>query len=387
MSLDLAYLISQVTQPSKWNRTPYGRMMECVFKAWQAIPVDHPLLATSWTAEIFHPSAGLYLLVFMEKLPLLILDIAAGLLIYEILLSEGLGEKKASLGFFLWFLNPYVILVNESWGAVDLIPTLLVLSTIFLLRARRPLQGATAFGAAIAAKLFPVLLLPIFLSIGKRSKFTLAFVTSAFLGVGAYVAWASYAGFDLGLQLHQYDPFTQFFDEYRFLTSSGSYIGLAPIALVVTYAFLAEKWPRDHARLYEPMLVVFLVFFAFSNWFPQFLMWMIPLLILDGIVSEKRSWIFMCVLLSSALFINVFSFYPYFTANGHAFFFILANTPALKQAVANYESLAGNALIVTLALPIARALFTVTCLIYSLKIAQERTGIISDLLTLFRRRI
>jgi hypothetical protein len=387
MSLELAYLMSQVTHPSKWDRTPYGKIMEYIFKGWQTIPVDHPVLATSWPVGVFRDSAGIYLLVFMLKLPLLVLDVLVGLLLYEMLIAEGLPEKKASLGFFIWFVNPYVFLVNEMWGAIDLIPALLVLLAIFCLRVKKPLRGAAAFGAAIAAKLFPVLLLPIIPSIGRRSKFTLAFIASAVLGVGAYLAWVSYAGFDPGLQLRQYDPFTQYFDEYALLTGSGANIGLATIALVVTYAFLAEKWPRDRERLWEPMLVVFLVFFAFSNWFPQFLMWMIPLLVLDGVVGEKKRWIFMSVLLSSALFMNVFSFYPYFTANGHAFFFIPANTPVLKQAVVNYESLAGDALIVTLALPIVRALFTVTCLIYSLKIAQERTGIISDLLTLFRRRI
>ncbi|MGD0177139.1 MAG: hypothetical protein ABSC50_09985 [Candidatus Bathyarchaeia archaeon] len=386
MSLELAFLMSQVTYPSKWDLTPYGKMMEYIFKLWQAIPVDHPVLATSWTVEVFKASTGLYLLVFMEKFPLLILDFVTGLLLYQILLREGLSEKKASIGFFLWFLNPYVIVVNQMWAAIDLIPTLLLLLSIFFVQARKPLRGAVAFGAAIAAKLFPVLLLPIFASIGKRSKFTLAFVTSTVLGVGAYFAWVAYAGFNPGFQLQQYDPFMQYFEDYAVVTSNGAHIGLATVALIVVYAFVAEKWPRTSERLYEPVLMAFLVWFALSNWFPQFLMWMIPLLIIDGIVSEKKHWVFTVILLSTALFLDVFALYPYFTANGHAFFFIPADTAALRQAVAAFESLANDIIIVGLAEPIARDLFTFTCLIYMLKIAAERTGLNSALSSLLRRR-
>lgn len=248
MSLDLAFLVDQMMSPSKWANAPYGIFMRLILQGWQLLPVDHPQLITSWTVDYFLGSPGLYLLVFLIKFPLLLLDVLTGCALFAIVSSEGIGERRASMTFWLWFLNPYVFLVNEMWGAVDLLPTLLLLVALAALQNKKIVSGAFAFAAATAFKLFPILLLPVFPALGKRSKTTALFVTMGLVGIGVYYWWTFTAGFDSWLALKQYDQFSQYFDEYVITTIAGEAIGLATVGLIVSYAVIGEKWRNDRTK-------------------------------------------------------------------------------------------------------------------------------------------
>jgi len=388
MSLELSLILSGSNRPylnyaiytheSRWGMTPYGKLIQLLTAAWQAMPLQHPALSSAWSVNFFQPSPALYLLVFLLKLPFLLLDIVAGVLVYRLLLAEGLSRNRASFGFFLWFLNPYVLLVNEMWAAVDLISVVLVLLTLLFLRTRKTILGAAAFALAIAAKLFPILFAPLFPCVNRGRKLNLLLGGATILGLVGYLIWVSYARYDVVLQLRQHDPFTQNFDDFSVGATIGVPADLAILALVLTYGFLAEKWPKGRRRLYEPALIVMLVYFALSNWFPQLLIWIIPFLTLDA-VAGRRSLAYMLTLLSSAFFVEAVAFAAYFTSYGNAFFFIPAQTMPLTGALMAYLSFAENDLVLSFAVPAIRTIFSVTCLIYSLSLAEKRTGILTSI--------
>jgi len=379
LSLDLAFVIGQVTRPSKWALAPYGQFMRGIISAWMTLPVDHPALVTSWTVDYFKGTVGLYVLVFLIKLPLLLLDILTGYALFEIVRREGLGDRKACFAFWLWFLNPYVFLVNEMWGAVDLFPTLLLLVTLGLLQVKKVFGAAATLFVATAFKLFPIMIVPIFPALRRRSKTTLLLVVSGLLGVAAYFLWVSSAGYDPFLALKQYDQFTQYFDEYLITTTADQSVGLATIGIIASYAIMWEKWRHDRKEWLDAALLVFLIYFAFGNWFPQYLIWVIPFLTADAAMGGRRLR-YLASLISSALFMDIAAFYGYFSSNGHAFFFIPAVGPTLMQALSAYATFSRENLVIILLGPLARASFICTAILYSIKIIDERTNLFSALM-------
>lgn len=385
MSFDLAFLVDEITAPSKWANAPYGIFMQLIFRGWQLLPVDHPQLVTSWTPDYFNGSPGLYILVFLLKFPLLLLDILTGYVLFTIVRSEGLGDKKASMAFWLWFLNPYVFLVNEMWAAVDLLPSLLLLVALAALQRKKIVGGAFAFAAATAFKLFPILLLPVFPALGKRSRTTALFVTMGLVGIGVYFWWTLAAGFDPWLALKQYDPFTQYFDEYVIATLAGETVGLATVGLIVSYAIIGEKWVHDRTEWLDAALLVFLVFFAFGNWFPQYFIWAIPLVTFDVAIGRRRR-VYLLSLIASALFMGIAAFYFYFTSVGHAFFFMPLYNQSITSALGSYTSFVRDNLVVLLLGPLARTIFITTCMLYILKLVQSRTSIVSHFFDIIRKR-
>jgi hypothetical protein len=388
MSEDLAYVVNRIFAGGPQARTLYGSFIRTVIAFWTTLPVDHPPILTSWTVDFFQPSIGLYLLVFLLKLPLLVLDLLTGILIYRTAVSLGSGERKGMVAFCLWFLNPYVTLMTEMWGTVEILPTFLLFWAIASLRTRNGrVRAVITYAAATAIKLFPAILLPIFPPIFRpRSKFSLFLLLASALGISAYFGWVYLAGYNPWFQLKQYDLFTQNFDEYVISTANGVQVGLATIGLIIVYVLIAERWPRNRAPAitFDAVLLTLLVFIGLSSWFPQALIWLIPFLVLDVAVG-KRNLAYLIVLLCSALFFDCVAFYSYFTASGNAFFFIPASTQLLKSAVAAYRIFANADANVLVGGPFTRSLFTVTSMIYASKLIEKRTGLISSLQTwLFR---
>ena len=387
MSLDLSFVMSKQVAP--WAMTPYGELLSGIVAFWRVIPVDHPEIGSVWTTHLFVPSVGLYVLVFLVKLPLLLLDGLTGLVLQKI--SFQLRLKDDGVVLLLWFLNPYVTLLNEMWAAIDLLPTLLVLLAVFLALRGKVVSSAVALGTGVAAKLFPVLLIPAFLP-GKKRGFSILQISTGVLGAVAYFAWVSHAGYDPWLQLTRFDVYTQYFNEFTAqttpLSTSGileahaTMLGVATLVLVATY-FLILKFGNNQAILLDSALLTLLLLLAFTNWSPQFIIWLIPFLTVQA-VRDRRSSALMTIILTSAFIVSLLAFPSYFTANGNGFFFFPSqNNETFKYAATTLDILARDDLVQYIAVPIARAVFSSTCLVYSLKLVQRNTRLLSTFLSYF----
>jgi hypothetical protein len=73
---------------------------------------------------------------------------------------------------------------------------------------------------------------------------------------------------------------------------------------------------------------------------------------------------------------RLIAFEQYFTASGRAFFFIpTADNQMLRAAMVAYGSLATSPLAILVIGQFAQAAFTATCVVYALRLVQERTGV------------
>jgi Gpi18-like mannosyltransferase len=99
----------------------------------------------------------------LSKLPLLAADVLIGIIIYD-LVKDSTDEKRARLSFILWFLNPLVIVIDSFHGQFDVLPALMTVLAFCLFYKRSYLASGIAIGLGTLFKIYPVLLVPLYLS-------------------------------------------------------------------------------------------------------------------------------------------------------------------------------------------------------------------------------
>ena len=370
LTIDLAYVMSYY---STFPNLPSTYFISLIVGFWSILPVDHPILSTSWNIEAFHPSPGMYLLVFLVKLPLLIIDLLAGALLYRTVINNGFSTRRANFAFWAWYLNPYVVL-NEVWGALDLLPTLLILAAFVMLHEKRYIRGSLALLASTTTQFFSVLLIPAFPALWRRSRQNMLVILGGLVGATIYLVRVIQFGYDPSLFLsHPY------YEEYLIAPLSQP-VGMATTALAIALLIVWKAWQRDEKAMLDSLLVVLLMLFAFmANWFPQFFVLVIPFLVLD-IAWQSRSVSYLVVLTFSGLVMNVVAFVNYFTAGGLAFFFIpVSGNQLLQLAMNNYVNIATSPFSVLVIGQFAQAAFTATCIVYALDLVQKRTDLLGKI--------
>ena len=92
------------------------------------------------------------------KLPLLVFDILAGLLIYNLTKELTKDPSKAKVGFILWFFNPLVLITSYIHGAFDVIAAFFILLGIYFLSKKKYMYSGISFGFGGITKLSPFLI-------------------------------------------------------------------------------------------------------------------------------------------------------------------------------------------------------------------------------------
>jgi hypothetical protein len=150
----------------------------------------------------FYPSLNAtvvpdFLFNFLIKLPLLVSDILAALLLYRIVNKltgkKGLAEKAA----LLWFLNPYLIWISAAWGMWDSMAAMFSLLSIYFLINKRITLSAICLVLGVVTKLYPLMfLLPVTFyfmksnptgEIKNLAKFYFVFIASLMLFVLPFI--------------------------------------------------------------------------------------------------------------------------------------------------------------------------------------------------------
>jgi hypothetical protein len=141
-----------------------------------------PSLIVNWLT-------GNYALVlYAIKLPLVLMDILSIFFVYKILEMWSDDEKK-NIRYLLFFaFNPISITSSAIAGSTDPLPTLfMVVSLFYFIRPTKSLikkeASALFLGLAVAAKLFPAVLVPIFLLKLRKARERIVFAILSALPV------------------------------------------------------------------------------------------------------------------------------------------------------------------------------------------------------------
>lgn len=89
------------------------------------------------------------------KIPLIIIDVIVGTIIYSVVKSLTNSGKKAEIGFALWFLCPIAIYMSSVQGMFDNMVGLITLLSVLLVLKRYYFMGGIMLMTGILMKLYP----------------------------------------------------------------------------------------------------------------------------------------------------------------------------------------------------------------------------------------
>ncbi|MEM3522887.1 MAG: hypothetical protein QXD78_07610, partial [Candidatus Bathyarchaeia archaeon] len=265
---------------------PWIRFNHMIYEFWKlAINSNNSII----DLNNFQNSLEINLLIFLLKLPILIADIACGILVY--FLTKIFSSNEAFLALALWLWNPYITITAEMLGSNDLIAVAFMLFSLLLFMKKRIFLSSLFLSFGMAFKLFPILMLPIysiFLIKNKKPYSLMILLLLSILGFNIYSYWVSLSGIEFLYSLIEYNPLTQYFSEIT-LKPYASTIGLSLTSIAIYCFILYEYWQLNIENLFDSVLGFLLVFFSFFNWQPQYLLWVLPLLTLDfSLYSNRR---------------------------------------------------------------------------------------------------
>jgi hypothetical protein len=313
--------------------------------------------------------ATIELLLAYFRLPLLVLDVAVACLVYLIAKRLSSSIETARVATLLWFINPFALFTIEMLAVPDVATILLtMLATLFLLE-RRPFFSSIALAAGVFLKLYPILLVPVFIfCIGKSSLRTkLLFVLVVFLGFLGYLAWLFQAGVSETL-LVNYTPVSQPITTPA--VSAGLPVGFAIITMVVYYYVMWMFSNRGTSAVVSTSAAAFLLSYVLTSPHPQYFLWAIPFLTLELAIVNRRELLYLITLLTIAFVWGFFTFDGYLTLSGYSLVFVQLtgqNLPWYSQIILSFFSTQSSAVL----LPLLKAALSAWALIYAAEIIRH----------------
>ena len=258
------------------------------------------------------------------KIPLIIGDILLSYVVYWFVKDRTKEKKKAVLAFMLCFLCPLMIFESGVHGMFDVFSALMAfVSLIFVSKERYFLAGLT-LSTAVFIKIFPGLLLPIFIAFILRKykgniKTALAKIGQAAVGFVASLLLIYYPMFLDGTFLQSWSFLTSRVSNAGSLASGtgGSMMALDEVGFLVGIVvqvlaligsiYLAYKYFKCKGNEERTFFLYSMLSLAFAFlWvpMPQYLILLIPFIVLYAVMYDRRyitPWLF--ISFGSVLFI------------------------------------------------------------------------------------
>lgn len=218
-----------------------------------------------------HPAVFRDLLIM--KLPILLFDLLIAYLIYRLI-----PENKRKIGVALWLLNPFSIYAIYAFGHFDIIPSALTLASVLFFYKKRFVLSYILLGFAAGFKVYPLLLLPFWLILDNRP------IKQRLVGLTSVVG-----GFLL-LLLPILTSFTALKSVFLSNLTSGLFkssfeIGgnqQLPVYLVLYFLLLLAGIFGYLKKVSLEVIIILLlgVLFGLSHFHPQWMLWLMPFLLL-----------------------------------------------------------------------------------------------------------
>lgn len=259
--------------------------------------------------------------LLLLKIPYLLFDISIGLLLLRLFKTE----RDSKLVFLFWMFNPISLYATYMMGQFDIIPTFFLVLSIYLVSKSKLNMAALALGGGIAFKIFPVFLVIPLIILGKtffdKIKLLGLTVLPYLLSILPFIGSSNFRS--KALFASQNDK-----SLYASLSvSGGESIFLFPAFLILFYLLIWHK--IDKSSLWKLYLVPLLLFFIFTHYHPQWLIWITPFLIID-LTLEKSKNILAILLIVGTWFFSLFFFDTSLTLGLFTPLFpVLQNSPSI----------------------------------------------------------
>ncbi len=255
-----------------------------------------------WLSNLLFPG-NIYALVAMIKLPVILADLAVGVVIYRYILRRTETLEYARRGFSLWLFNPLVIFVSSIYGMFDSLPTLFALLSVCYFVEDRYDHSAICLAIGIAFKTYPIVTVPLillFLSNLNMKQQAIRYLKILVLVLSLFSLpflvwdWRSYV---CNVICHLWRPIHGFAPIAALQFYLGTYlgdIGLACflIGIPITVALFHRCNPPENI-VFNGFLAVLLSFLAFFKVLhDNFFVWVLPFIIIDAKVWHPKREVF-----------------------------------------------------------------------------------------------
>jgi hypothetical protein len=251
---------------------------------------------------------------FAMKLPLILVDVLVGYLIYRLVMSECGDERKAAIGFGLWFLCPIVIYMSSVQAQFDCISALLTLLCVLLVRRNLFFLAGVIFTIAALIKFFPafcIFLLCVY--VVKATPGRLSW-KNLLLSVSGAVLTALVIFLPQILDGTVMNAFSFVFgrtSEYDLMLMLRTYPFIT-VTLVMLVVLAIFAWRMDDARRKQDFLVLILAMLSICTIFspgPQYWIVYLPLLSYYVACRDRNRALLICliamaILTTTAAFFN-----------------------------------------------------------------------------------
>lgn len=231
--------------------------------------------------------------LLLLKLPYLVFDLLTGFILFRLFDNP----KKSLLAFTIWIFNPINLYATYMMGQFDIIPTLFIVLSIYLVVKNKLEWAALAIGAGIAFKIFPIFLVIPLIIFGKNylERFKLAAVALVpyMLSIIPYLFSQSFRATALFANQSSKSLYA------NIPVSGGEAIILFPTFLLFFYLFIWNM--KVKIEIWRMYLIPLLLFFIFTHYHPQWLIWITPLIILDLVTSGFKNLLIYFLIFASWL--------------------------------------------------------------------------------------
>ncbi len=240
--------------------------------------VDHK------TFEIFATNPYVFRTLFLFKVPYLIFDVGCALLFLHIFKDT----KKGLSAYKFWIVNPIVIFATYMAARYESVAIFFILLSLCYAKKNSSVKSLLSFGVSILLRFYPLILLPFLLIVrGKRvwGRVKLAFWGILPLGVLIILTRLFHQPSVEGAITRMGQ--VKYFLEMKFPLVYSDVVFVFVVGYVLVMLFSSAYAKYSFERLWKPMLVVLLLFFATCHFHAHYFMWLIPLLTFQVVEDRK----------------------------------------------------------------------------------------------------
>jgi hypothetical protein len=256
----------------------------------------------TWTSWIdFNSNMYVYRILSLFKFPYLILDFACIFILIRLIYDkEPLKRLKV---FKFWMFNPLVIFITYMFARHEIIAIFIALLSLLLAKYNRKYWSIILLAIGVAMRFFPLMILPLLIIfLARKKKDYIILFSIGILGLLALEGFSDlYFGRSVIFSLLNAEQFNYIISaKLPLIIHDNIFIFIAAYFILI-FSFLHQKNKTFELFLnYSGM--VYLLYVAISFFHPQYLMWVIPFIIL---VFVRKNSLYYYHLLQFALLMIV----------------------------------------------------------------------------------
>ncbi len=245
--------------------------------------IDPNFIPNFWVDSLsIYSNSGLYLNLFLFKLPYLLLDVACGFYLAKIFEKE----REQKYAFLLWMLNPVTLYATSMMGQFDIIPTFFAILALYYAKNKKHALAIVSLGIGASFKMFPMLFIfPAAFMFGKKFVDKLKYLILGFipflLTILPYITSPAFR------QMALFSPKNQKM-LFMGLNVSGAEV-LYPFIILLTILFLHAFYAKVKFQLEDYFLAILLLMLSVTHFHPQWFLWATPYLIIYLIKKTLRT--------------------------------------------------------------------------------------------------